>query len=71
MSNPSLEILFISGGDDPCRISDKDFLKAVNFMKDRGYKKVSYHLYPGLRHEILLEDEPKVWSDVSDFINKQ
>lgn len=70
MSKPSLPIMFISGGDDPCRISNKDFMSAVNFMKDRGYKDVTYQLYPGLRHEILLEGEKQVWDDVLEFIEK-
>ena len=69
VSNPSLPIMFISGGDDPCRISDKDFLKAIDFMKKKGYENVSYHLYPGLRHEILLEKEDKVWEDILQFID--
>lgn len=69
MANPQLPIRFISGGDDPCRISDKDFRKAVDFLKNRGYTNVSATLYPGLRHEILLEKEPKVWEDVLDFLS--
>lgn len=70
MANPSLPVRFISGGDDPCRISDKDFYKAVDFMKKRGYTNVTSILYPGLRHEILLENEPKVWEDVLEFISE-
>ena len=70
VSKPSLPIMFISGGDDPCRISNKDFMGAVNFMKERGYKDVTYQLYPGLRHEILLEGEKQVWDDVLEFIEK-
>lgn len=68
MRNTDLKILFVSGGDDPCRISDKDFYKAVNFLKAKGYKSVNSILYPGLRHEILLENEPKVWGDILKFI---
>ena len=65
MSNPSLPIHFISGGDDPCRISDKDFHKAVDFLKARGYTNVTPKLYPGLRHEILNEDcKEDVFDDV-------
>ncbi len=70
MSKPELPILFISGGDDPCRISDKDFYKAVDFMKNRGYSNVSATLYPGLRHELLLEGEMKVWNDVLEFLSR-
>lgn len=69
MSNPQLPVKFISGGDDPCRISDKDFHKAVDFMRKRGYTQVNATLYPGLRHEILLENKPEVWKDILDFLS--
>lgn len=68
MKNPALKVLFISGGDDPCRISDKDFYKAVNFLKSRGYSDVQSRLFPGLRHEILLEGKQEVWEEVLAFI---
>ncbi|MGM9787368.1 MAG: alpha/beta fold hydrolase [Candidatus Cryptobacteroides sp.] len=68
IKNPALKVLFISGGDDPCRISDKDFYKAVNFLKSRGYSDVQSRLFPGLRHEILLEGKQEVWEEVLAFI---
>lgn len=69
MAHSKMPVLFVSGGDDPCRISDKDFDKAVDFMRERGYGKVSSKLYPGLRHEILLEGKAEVWEDIAKFIN--
>ena len=69
MANPAVPIYFISGADDPCLISHKDFAKAVNFMRQRGYQNVSSKLYPGMRHEILNEKgKQTVWSDVINFI---
>lgn len=69
MANPSLPILFISGGNDPCRTDDKAFASAVDFMRARGYSSVDSKLYPGLRHEILNELEaPAVISDILSFI---
>ncbi len=69
MKNPSLKVLFISGADDPCRIDDKAFGKAVAFMRERGYTNVKSKLYPGLRHEILQEKEaPEVYADILSFI---
>lgn len=69
VENPSLPILFISGADDPCLISHKDFDKAVNFMRGRGYTNVASKLYPGMRHEILNErGKLKVWQDVLSFL---
>jgi len=69
MANAEMPVMFISGGDDPCRTSDKAFQKAVDFMRERGYKNVNSKLYPGLRHEILLEKEAEmVYADVAEFL---
>ncbi|MGN0190758.1 MAG: alpha/beta fold hydrolase, partial [Candidatus Cryptobacteroides sp.] len=68
MSNPQLPIRFFSGADDPCRISDKAFGNAAGFLRGRGYTDVTTRLYPGLRHEILLEGDRQVWNDMLDFI---
>ncbi|MBO4605151.1 MAG: alpha/beta hydrolase [Bacteroidales bacterium] len=69
MKNPALKVLFISGADDPCRIDDNAFTKAVDFMRKRGYTNVESKLYPGLRHEILQEKEaPEVYSDILNFL---
>lgn len=68
VANPSLPVHFISGGDDPCRISDKAFAAAADFMRERGYRNVTSRLYDGLRHEILLESEgPDVVKDILDL----
>ena len=68
-ANPSLKVLFISGAEDPCRVDDKAFAKAVEFMRQRGYTTVESKLYPTLRHEILLEKEARqVYDDVLNFI---
>lgn len=65
MRNPEMPILFIAGADDPCIISEKDFQKAVNFLRERGYKNVESKLYPHMRHEILNEvGKAQVWQDV-------
>lgn len=65
MQNPDVPIFFIAGSDDPCILSKKDFQKAVNFMRELGYHKISSKLYPGMRHEILNErGKQEVWQDV-------
>lgn len=65
MQNPDLPVFFIAGADDPCIISAKDFAKAVNFLRGRGYKNAKSKLYPGMRHEILNEiGKEEVWQDV-------
>lgn len=65
MSKPSLPVHFISGADDPCRISDKAIHKAVDLMKRVGYANTDLRLYPGMRHEILNETSRlQVWDDI-------
>ena len=71
MANPGAPIFFIAGADDPCIISHKDFAKAVNFMRQRGYQRVASKLYPGMRHEILNEKgKQEVWRDVVNFVSQ-
>lgn len=66
MNNKRLPIWFISGSEDVFMTSQKDFLKAVNLMKDVGYKNVKYTIYKGMRHEILNENEyKKVFHDIA------
>lgn len=69
VQNPQLPILFISGADDPCLISHKDFYKAVNFLRQRGYTDIESKLYPSMRHEILNEKgKLEVWEDIIKFV---
>ncbi len=72
VENPQLPILFIAGADDPCIISPKDFTKAVNFIRARGYSDVKSKLYPGMRHEILNEiGKATVWQDIIDWAARE
>lgn len=65
VDRPDLPIHFISGAEDPCRISDKALKAAVDAMKRRGYRNVDLKLYPGMRHEILNETgKMQVWNDI-------
>ena len=67
--NPSLPVMFISGGDDPCRGNDKAFKKAVSHMKHCGYPNTYYKLYPGMRHELFNEiDNDEVYDDILKFL---
>ncbi len=70
IGKPQLPILFVSGKDDPCMISEEKFKESVSFLKKAGYQNVSSKLYPGLRHEILNEKERHlVYRDISSFLN--
>ena len=66
--NPNCPILFIAGEEDPCITSKKDFLEAVDFMKQVGYRHVAYKLYPHVRHEILNDvSKEEVSDDILSF----
>lgn len=69
VANPRLPIYFISGAEDPCRISDKAIGKAAELMRRVGYTHTELFLYPGMRHEILNEtDRHTVWSNILDVL---
>lgn len=63
-------IFFIAGADDPVIISEKDWQKAQDFLREVGYQNVSGKLYQGMRHEILNEkDKKKVFEDILNWID--
>ncbi len=63
--NPELPVHFISGAEDPCLVSEKAIGKAVDLMKQVGYKNTDLKLYEGMRHEILNETgKRQVWEDI-------
>ena len=66
-----MPILFLSGEEDPVMGDKKAFEDAVRFMRDMGYRNVRSKLYPGMRHEILMESEREtVYADVAAFIEE-
>ncbi len=70
MGQKELPIHFIAGENDPCIGSTEQFHKAVQFLKNRGYSKVTAQLYKEMRHEILNETRKyKVFKDVLNFLN--
>lgn len=69
--NPDIPIHFLSGGEDPCRISDDALRQAADFMRRVGYTNVGTVIYPGMRHEILNETrKEEVWKDILDLLNQ-
>ena len=71
MKNKDCPIYYIVGEEDPCRISQKDFEYAVDFMRDRGYTHVESKVYPHARHEILNEFcKEEVMQDMLTFMDK-
>ena len=51
-----LPVHFYSGAEDPCLPDQKGLDYAANCMKRAGYGDVQAHLFPGMRHEILNEE---------------
>lgn len=60
VERPEMPVWFISGQEDPCMISPKRLMQAVGLLQAAGYEDVTYHLYPGMRHEIFNEREKAV-----------
>ncbi len=64
-----LPVIFMSGKDDPCAVSDKDFAAAIRSFKDHGYENVTGKFYKNMRHEILNEKRKLVvYRDLLDFL---
>lgn len=72
ISRENLPVRFISGAEDPCRISDRALEKAAEAMRNAGYRDVTLKIYPGMRHEIHNETAaPRtVWTDILEFLKK-
>lgn len=70
VANPSLPILFISGEEDSCMISMKDFHRSAGFLNSVGYTDVHSVICAGMRHEVLNEiGKETVWNEIESFIS--
>lgn len=66
---PELPILFVGGADDPYIGGPAPFHQSLRAMRSLGYRNVKGKLYPGLRHEILNEEEKElVYSDLEKYL---
>lgn len=66
VENPRLPIRFLSGKDDPCMLSEKNFFKAMTLLEKVGYESISHRLFDGMRHEILNEKNNSiVYKDIA------
>ena len=52
-AHPDLPVHFLSGASDPCAPDAKGFNDAVECLRRDGYRTVTAHMYPGMRHELL------------------
>lgn len=65
-------ILFIAGDHDPVGDMGKGVTKAARLFRESGVKDVELKLYPGLRHEILNEEEHRtVYDDVLRWLEQK
>lgn len=67
--NKELPIMFISGGNDPCRINDKKWHESVNHLKSVGFHNIFSKMYPDMRHELFNEiGKEEVFRDIIKFL---
>ncbi len=67
--NKNLNILFISGSEDPCTGKEKGLDKSVKSLKEAGYTRIERRTYVPLRHEILNEiEKDKVIQDCIEWL---
>lgn len=64
-----MPLFFVSGIDDPVGDCGKGVVAAVKMYREAGVRDVDMILYPGMRHEILNEDDKaKVYVDVLNWL---
>lgn len=64
-----MDILIISGQDDPVSNFGKDIVRLEKMYQKYGIKNTKSIIYEGMRHEILNENEKqKVYEDVVSFL---
>ena len=67
-----LPVLFLSGDDDPVGDRGRGVQKAAQSLRDAGMRQVEVKLYPGARHELLVElNRQEVFADIGSFIQNQ
>lgn len=66
-----MPLLFVSGTEDPIGDFGKGVEKTVKGLRDRGFERVDLKCYPGMRHEVLNEDNKQlVFDDISEWLEK-
>lgn len=66
--NPNLDILFLSGVDDPITGGLSGLTDSIDTLKKVGYTHIENKIYPQMKHEILQETEKdQVIADILRF----
>lgn len=67
-----IPLLFLSGDADPVGEQGKGVLRAIQSLKDVGLSNIRYKLYPGARHELIVElNRQEVFDDILHWLNEQ
>ncbi len=67
-----LPLLFLAGDADPVGEQGKGVKRAIESLKAVGVKNIQLKLYPGARHELLVEtNKLEVFADIGDWLDKQ
>ena len=66
--NPNLPIMSISGEDDPVTGGKRGLKESFKLLKEIGYHNFTNKVYPGMRHEVLNEEEHQiVYKDILEI----
>jgi len=69
--NPHLEILSISGEEDPVTGGEKGLKDSIQSLRKAGYRNIVNKVYPDMKHEILNEyDNAVVYNDIVTFLKE-
>ena len=67
-----LPLLFLSGDADPVGEQGKGVRRAIQSLKAAGVQNIRCKLYPGARHELLVEtNRQEVFADIAAWLNDQ
>ena len=67
-----LPLLFLAGTADPVGDRGKGVLRAIQSLKAAGVQNICCKLYPGARHELLVEtNRQEVFADIAAWLNDQ
>lgn len=67
-----LPLLFLSGDDDPVGERGRAVKRAVQSLRDVGATNIQLKLYPGARHELIVElNRDEVFADIAAFLDAQ
>ena len=66
-----LPLLFLAGDADPVGEQGKGVQRAIQSLKDAGVQNIECKLYPGARHELLVEtNHMEVFEDICSWLEK-